>query len=76
MTNEELMNLPDVSYEMGYIETYDNNMKKIFIPTMNTNPSALFQKEDDCSFVDDDGIIWITGWINNVHVRRKLNIIY
>jgi hypothetical protein len=68
------MALPIATPEFGYTEHLVGD-KKVRIQTMNTAPTALFQKDEDGIFVDSDGTEWLTGWVNGVHVRRKFYFI-
>lgn len=70
MTDQELEALPDASPQLGYIEKLING-KKVRIPTLVAAPVALYQREDDGVVMDANGIWWVTGWLNGVHVRRK-----
>lgn len=63
MTHDELMNLPDVTPSFSV-----DGM----VPVETGFAGALFQGDDDGVFWDAHGEAWMTGWIDSVRVRRKI----
>ena len=70
MTYKELMELPDITPGIGYIER-EIDGKKVRIPYMEKPGTALYQNDDDGMFFGPDGQRWMTGWLGGQRVRQK-----
>lgn len=70
MTQTELDALPETG-GVGQ-ETVEVGGKTIRRPVMES-ARAMFTKDCDGIFTDDNGVRWMTGWINGVRYKTKVS---
>jgi hypothetical protein len=68
MTAEEFEALEDVTPWFGAIDDGSGVLR----PVQSGHVGALFQKEGDGMVIDGHGTRWMTGWIGERHVKRRM----